>query len=301
MYTPLTPVTYTKSFNKNNNNYNENIGIFSGDNSRSMERKKNNAINSVKNIKNEVIVKRNEIIEKIQHCQNLLNTIMIDKKKVMNNMKRNINNNNKRFDNINNNQISFNKNSSISDFNSIFPPKRNNGMLQAYTKNSINISSSNPNQRVADKYTYKRINVKYLDKSNDIYSFDNISKDNTFNSISFPENNYLNNNKNNINNNKYYKKQFINKNYLDREVNLNNYSFDVPKKRINKIQAKSEYSNYPSTYMNINNPTRKRTDNQIYNYNYNINSNDTFGNNIYKSKIINDINKKPMFKKIKGY
>ena len=53
--------------------------------------------------------------------------------------------------------------------------------------------------------------------------------------------------------------------------------------------------------MNINNPTRKRTDNQIYNYNYNINSNDTFGNNIYKSKIINDINKKPMFKKIKGY
>ena len=30
-----------------------------------------------------IIVKRNEIVEKIQHCQNLLNTIIMDKKYIM--------------------------------------------------------------------------------------------------------------------------------------------------------------------------------------------------------------------------
>ena len=60
------------------------------DYSKTMPRQKN-AFSSVKNIKNEVIVKRNEIIEKIQHCQNLLNTIMVDKKYGLNNnMKNNI-------------------------------------------------------------------------------------------------------------------------------------------------------------------------------------------------------------------
>ena len=251
------------------------------------------AFSSVKNIKNEVIVKRNEIIEKIQHCQNLLNTIMIDKKNIMTNKKSNFNNKNE----ISQNLLTYNKKSfGISDFdmnvnlkkNSVI--KNNNGVNPVYKKNNININSNNPN--TINKYTYKRINIRYLDKQNDIYSFDNMSRDNTNNSIPNTENNY------NYTNN-YYTKQFPNKslkNYLEPDENLNNLSFDFPNKQINKRYELNNKYNY-SSFMPIN--KKKLLENQINNNTYN--NNDIAMKNIYKTNNININNKNPLSKKLKGY
>ena len=276
------------------------------DYSKTIPRQKN-AFSSVKNIKNEVIVKRNEIIEKIQHCQNLLNTIMVDKKYGLNNnMKSNINNN-KIMDNANRTQLTFNKNiPKISDFglnlnnmnksNNKIDNNYNNGINQVYKKNNMNIPN-NPNM-LNNKYTYKRANIKYLDKSNDIYSFDNVNRENNYNSIYNADKNYnYNYNKN------FYTKQFPNKglkNYLDSsEINVNNYSFDAPQKQLNSKIIKGEY-NYPS-YMTIN--TRKLTDNQIRKYRNNIINYDNIGNNVYKNKNknINVNSQNQVNKKLKEY
>ena len=53
--------------------------------------KKRADYNSVQNIKDEVVLKRNEIMEKIEHCQNLLNTIMREKQQYMNSRNYDIN------------------------------------------------------------------------------------------------------------------------------------------------------------------------------------------------------------------
>jgi len=289
-----------RTYVKNNYNEDDDDDIFN-DYSKTMPRQKS-AFSSVKNIKNEVIVKRNEIIEKIQHCQNLLNTIMVDKKYAMNNRRNNIINN-KTSDDINRNLFSFNKNNQrISEFgmnninnkltNRMNINKNNNGINQVYKKSNMNISANNPN--MMNKYTYKRANIKYLNKPNDIYSFDNANRDNTNSSISNTEKNY------NYNNN-FYTKQFPNKgikNYIDSEININNYSFDAPQKQLNSKVIKREL-NYPSSYKTMN--TRQLTDNQIRKYKYNINNNDTIGKNVYKSKNINVNSQNPMNKKLKGY
>ena len=69
--------------------------------------KKNDGYSSVKYIKDEVIVKRNEIVEKIQHCQNLLNIILKDKKSnYMSNIKDESNTNQTIDDDINNKTFS---------------------------------------------------------------------------------------------------------------------------------------------------------------------------------------------------
>ena len=119
------------------------------------------------------------------------------------------------------------------------------------------------------------------------------NRDNTYNSISNTEKNY------NYNNN-FYTKQFPNKgikNYLDTEININNYSFDAPQKQLNSKVIKREF-NYPSSYKTLN--ARKLTDNLISKYKYNINNN-TIGKNVYKSKNINVNSQNPMNKKLKGY
>ena len=298
----LTSKNKLSNFNvqNNNNSYIKNIYNFDEEydnyNYHKTIPRQKSAYNSDKNIKNEVIVKRNEIIEKIQHCQNLLNTIMIDKKYSKNNMK-NINYNNNSFDNINNNLLTFNKqNPRISELDMNKPKQKlnfmnnNKGINQIYKKNNIDINVTNPNRM--KKYTYKRINFKNLDKSNDIYNFDNISRDNTYNTISLTVNKN-NNFFNDINNNtSYYKKKFNNKrinNYLDDEINLNNYSFDVP-------HTISENTNYNfNTYMKLN--QRKQSDNQTNTYKMNNN----YMNSAYRNNNININNTNPIIKKNKGF
>ena len=254
------------------------------------------ATNTVKNIKKEeVIVKRNEIIEKIQHCQNLLNTIMVDKKYSLANM-INLRNNNKNNDDMKNNLYTFNKKiPQVSEFDTNKSYKiNNNGINHIFKKNSLNISVNNPHN-LNNKYTYKKINIKYLDKAtNDIYSFDNISRDNTYNSVT-PQENYCF-----TDNNNFYSKPLKQKGvkkYKEESRNLNNYSFDAPHKRKNNLTIKTGY-NFP---MYINNKN-KINDNSVFSKTVNNedNDNDIFSKNIYKTKNIN-VNNNPFFQRLKGY
>ena len=290
--------TYTQV--KNDNSYikkrNNKIKLDNcNDFSQTLPREKS-ACNTVKNTKKEVIVKRNEIIEKIQHCQNLLNTIMIDKKYSLANM-INIRNNNQNKYNWNNNIYEINKKSpQISDFNINKSNKfmNNNGINQIYKKNSFCISSNEQNQ-INNKYTYKKINIKYLDKTkNDIYSFDNINRDNANNRVTSQENYYFNNNNSFLNT----LTQKGGKKYYDEEQNLNNCSFDAPNKKPNKLNIKTGY-NLP-IYMNN---KWKMKDNPILNKTFDKedNDNDIFSKNVYRTKNINVNNKNLIFKKLKGY
>ena len=288
--------------NKNDNSYikqrNKRIKLENcNDFSQTLPREKS-ACNTVKNAKKEVIVKRNEIIEKIQHCQNLLNTIMIDKKYSLANM-INIRNNNQNKDNMNKYNYEIKKkNSKISEFNMNKSNKinNNNGINQMFQKNSLGISSNNPNQiNNNNKYTYKKINIKYLDKNkNDIYSFDNINRDNIYNNGTSQENYYFNNDNSFLNT----LTQKAVKKYYDDEQNLNNCSYDAPHKRTNKLNIKTGY-NFP-LYMNN---KRKMNDNPLLNktFDQEENDNDIFTKNVYKTKNINVNNKNLIFKKLKGY
>ena len=291
--------TYVK--NKNDNSYikkrNNKINLENyNDFSQAIPREKS-ACNTAKNVKKEVIVKRNEIIEKIQHCQNLLNTIMVDKNYSLANM-INIRNNNKNKESMNNNAYAFNKKTPhLSEFSMNKSNKiiNNNGINQIFKKNSLYVNTNNPNL-LNNKYTYKKINIKYLDKNrNDIYSFDNISGDNSHNPDATQENYYLN-----YNNNFYLTtlKQKGVKKYDDEEGNLNNYSFDAPQKKTNKLTIKTGY-NFP-IYMNN---KMKMNDNPILNKTFDNedNNNDIFTKNIYKTKNININNKNLIFKRLKGY
>ena len=240
------------------------------------------AINSVKNLKNEVIVKRNEIIEKIQHCQNLLNTIKFN------------------VDDINGNIYTYNKKiNQISDFGINRQIKKNNniinnnGINQIYKKNNLNTNTTNPNIS-NNKFTYKKINIRYLDNLNDIYTFDNMNKDITYNSNSLTDNNNCIKDMNN-NNFNYMKPSFTKKqnNYIDNNGNLNNISFDAPNINLNK------YKYNPTSYINSN--TRKLSDNRILNKTFNNKGNDTFAQNIYKNKNTNVNQKISLVNKFTGY
>ena len=255
---------------------------------------------NTKNVKNEVIVKRNEIIEKIQHCQNILNSMVSDKSNDMSNMKCRSNFNiNKPIDELNNN-LTFNK--EISDFRN---PKKiininNNVTNQVYRKNNLNISTNYPSNM--NNFTYKKANIKYIDKTNDIYQFDNLSRDNTYNSISIPEYNNIPTNFTNTNNNynmKLFTYRGLKKN-LDMEDNLNNYSFNDQKHQINKQPINTRYniSSYMFNTKNI------KGNKQLLNKTFNENIKGTYTQNVYQNKKINninDINQNPLFKRLKGY
>ena len=147
----------------------------------------------------------------------------------------------------------------------------NNGVNQIFKKNSFCINSNEPNQ-INNKYTYKKINIKYLDKTkNDIYSFDNINRNNANNRVTSQENYFFNN---------------------------NNCSFDAPNKKANKLNIKTGY-NLP-LYMNN---KWKMEDNPILNKTFDKedNDNDIFSKNVYRTKNINVNNKNIIFKKFKRY
>ena len=259
---------------------------------------------NTKNVKNEVIVKRNEIIEKIQHCQNILNSMVVDKNNDMNNVKCRSNYNiNKTVDDSNYN-LTFNK--EISDFRKNNPKKiinintNNNVTNQVYKKNNLNINTNFPSN--INNFTYKKANIKYIDKTNDIYQFDNLSRDNTYNSISIPEYNniptyYTNTNKN------YNMKLFTYKGlkkYLDMEENLNNHSFNDPRNQMNKqpINTGFNISSYMLNTKNI------KGNKQLLNKTFNEKMKGTYTQNVYQNKKINninDINENPLIKRLKGY
>ena len=237
---------------KNNNNYYYKE-IKNYESSRTIPRKRTED-NSVNNIKNEVIVKRNEIVEKIQHCQNLLNTIIMDKKYIM--PMRNNNINNKSTENIKSHMLTFNKkippmtelytNKSIKKLN-INNNRQNNEINQIYKKVNLNID----NEPKINNYTYKKINMKYIERPNDIYTFDNLSRDKIFNTASPTEyNNYI----------KPYTNK-IEQRYFNTEVDIDNFSFEGNQNKKSTMRMKPGYNQ--NSYNNLN--TKKVIKNQMNN------------------------------------
>ena len=180
--------------------------------------------NSVKNIKDEVVGKRNEIIEKIQHCQNLLNTIMRDKKHFMTNNK---NNTKKNSDNYSNTTFNFYKGLNKKKSTENKSKKKIN--INNFENNAENLDKeikqiyikSNNESKMDKNFTYKKINVKH--NKNKKYSVDNITEDKKEN-ISLSEN-YTNKN------NTFMMRTCLRKD-PDNNLENNNKSFDVQRKQI---------------------------------------------------------------------
>jgi len=296
-----------KSQYKNNEDMNDNIlSIDDPKNAKNLSRKKEEN-NSVKNIKDEVIVKRNEIIVKIEQCQNLLNTIMKEKNNYMTNT--NTKSNTKRNNDDENldsfNKINHNTYSYIKRFNT-----KNNFNTNKYKKiidisNLDNIDNrENYNEpKINNNYKYKKINIKDNDKQYK-YSFDYIEKDKA---------DLMRENK---------------KKVLDNNTSNNNHSFerqlkrvlyqkeDIPPmvgKKLIKLYEKYENESYSSNMTNYNNNNKNKLNNsqslnntfshrdgKINIYKYKNKQVEDFTNNNYRNK--NDEINNKIFKtrKIKG-
>ena len=158
----------------------------------------------------------------------------MDKKNIMSSKTNPIN---KSTDNIKQNMLTFNKKpAQISEYYTNKPlrtlninnNKQNNGINQIYKKVNFNID----NEPKPSNYTYKKINIKYKDKQNDIYSFDNINRDKIFNTVSPTENNTFI---------KPYRNRKQPK-YFNTEGDLNNLSFEGYQNKNNEMNRKPEYS-----------------------------------------------------------
>ena len=238
--------------------------------------KKNTKYNSVKNIKDEVIGKRNEIIEKIQHCQNLLNTIMEEKK---------------RYNKHNSNYISINKGISRQ-----IPEQKKSRSKKNVTKFDID---DNLSKEI--KHIYIKDNR--LKKLNKNFTYQRNLKPNKKPEIGvIIENNInyngcvsLRENKENNKNNTLIIGKYSKKNNIDSDNNKddpNNYSFDKLRKEsslINKeihttpsqklIGIYKRYENGNDNFSSLSN-IRKNNLNKNPEFNKNINEN-TFPNKRY--------------------
>jgi hypothetical protein len=242
----------------------------------------------VKNIKDEVIVKRNEIIEKIQHCQNLLNSIIKEKKhfltqnKSKDNAKFATDNFSKTFNKKtepNNNYdrqrqkskkklIDMKKNiNSINKFDINDNNNNGNEIRQIYCKNN-----NEKKYEIAKKYqknSKNSIDNKDNDKSpNNILIKDFIDNKNYSSSKRVgPINEY-------DNNNSFHSKQ------------LSNYSFDTQQKQIFDIKEEEQinpnkmlieiYQNYENDNKEyINSDKNQLKENGAFNRTYNSSFNKT--------------------------
>ena len=261
--------------------------------------------NSVKNIKDEVVGKRDEIIEKIQHCQNLLNTIMKEKKLFMTNPKKNLENYSSNTYNYHrglNPKKSPEKNKSKKKLNNNFENAENlnKEIKQIYIKNK-------KENKLIKNFTYKRINVKQ--NQNKKFSADNIIEDKN-NKISLPEN-YTSENTNT-----YRVRTCLKKNFGENDVGNNNKSFDAQKKEMtDKIMEIPEfpankliqlYNKYDNKSYSTNISYRKElTESQSLNKINNINNSKEkqiyrYSKNNFKNQNEESNNKTSKTRKIKG-
>ena len=125
--------------------------------------------------------------------------------------------------------------------------RQNNGINQIYKKVNLNID----NEPKINNYTYKKINMKYIERPNDIYTFDNLSRDKIFNTASPTEyNNYI----------KPYTNK-IEQRYFNTEVDIDNFSFEGNQNKKNTMRMKPGYNQ--NSYNNLN--TKKVIKNQMNN------------------------------------
>ena len=249
--------------------------------------------NSVKNIKNEVIIKRNEIIEKIQHCQSLLNSIIKEKKHFMTynnskdkskfatdnfpktfNKKTDPNNNYDRQRQISKKKlIDMKKNINKFEIND-----NNNGneIRQIYSKNN-----NEKNYEIATKF-----------QKNNKNSIDNKDNDKSPNNILIKD--YIDN-KNYSSAKRADLKNEYDNNSSFHNKHLSNYSFDTQQKQISSIKEEEQinpnkiligiyqkYENDNKEY--INNDKNQLKENGAFNRTYNNNFNNRNKNNFINYK-----------------
>ena len=270
-------INYDSNLKKYNSHYKKyedmKNNLFPPDNINETLTTKRNGNSSVKKIKDDVIGKRNEIIEKIQHCQNLLNTIMTDKR---NYNKRKIKKN--KVDYIDDKNNNYSTNNQRIYKNELKPKKDTNNFDNDINNDNNNNPPNNNNEIKSNKFNiinepkaytnfaYKKITVKYDKLNNNKKIYDTNDKDK--NGLSFPEKDTQ---KNTIQNNINYQKDFDSSNYE---------SFDNQEKKENK------YNDYlPST-------TRRKII-SIYNkydkmnkYNSNVNKKQSVENQSYNNKSV---------------
>ena len=271
----------------------------------SLSRKKGEFKN-VKNIKDEVIVKRNEIIEKIEHCQNLLNTIM-EEKKNFTNKRRNSDKNIDNLSDISNNTYSYvkryqtNKSKKIinisnldnlDNIDNIDNGENAHKEIQEIYIDNIKVPNVNNN------YTYKKINIKKNDNK-DKHSFDYKNKDIIMRAYKKKE---LDNSKSNNNNHSFdsQRKRVL---YQNEDI-----SPMVQKKLVGLYQKYENESYSPNininedklfNYLSLNNTFSQRNIGINKNQNNNKKVED-FTKNIYKNKNDDINNKVFQTRKIKG-
>ena len=195
---------------------------------------------SVKNIKDEVVVKRNEIMDKIKHCQNLLSTIMKERDNFETQKRRN-----------NNLSINMENEPNISSFN-----RRNNS--------NYNFEYQKPKSRIIDM-------KKAPNRIKDFEINDNINKT-EINQIYFKKidgnkvNKYINRNKIN----KYMNNNNINKD-IDTDKNKN--------KSFKTIMLPRYYTNKSKIGPLMRSCLNPDNDNNTYNNDYNNTYNNNDYNN----------------------
>ena len=228
---------------------------------------KSTKYNSVKNIKDEVIGKRNEIAVKIQHCQNLLNTLKEE---------------NKRYNKFNSTSISFNK------FITTQIPEQK----KSNSKKNVIIFDGEENLRKGIKYIYNKKNKLKKIGKNFIYEKPskpeigvNIENNNGF--ISLRENK-VNHKNNALKMRTYFKKDMKD---LDNSQDTNNYSFDNQRKKTSQINK--EIHTTPSQRLIGIKRYGNGNDNISFYSNIYINKpkNPEFNNKLIKNTLVNNRNK----------
>jgi len=247
---------------------------------------------SVKNIKNEVIVKRNEIIEKIQHCQNLLNSIIKEKRHFMthNNIK-----DKKKFPSDNfPKTFSYNKKADPNDNNDtqrqkskkkLMDMKKNTNNISKFAINNDN-NCSNEVRQIYSKNNNennfeKGIKYQKKERKNSRNSINNKDNDKSSNNILM--NDSIDNKNNSLTSRAVPKKEYDN-NILFHSKQLSNYSFDTHQKQISNIKEDEQinpnkklirlyqkYENDNKEY--INNDKNQLKENGSFNKTYNSNFN----------------------------
>ena len=261
--------------------------------------KKRRGFSSDKNIDDTERIKRDGIIEKIQNCHNLLNTLkeqeyFMTLNKSKNNPKidklTKTSSFYKKFETINYNERPRSRKKIIDmkkDINRVNKFEINdninindNGIKQIYFKN-------NNEKKFNKNLNYKKINNNNNDSKN---SYEYLHKDKNFNTILFPKN-YSNNNKSSFNMRACLKNEnnsHNNSSYNNRQIN--NYSFDNHQKQLSNIKEE-EHINPNKRLIGLHKKTEKDKkqsgENGSFNKTYNSNFNKKYENsykNIKNSK-----------------
>jgi hypothetical protein len=218
----------------------------------------------LRNIKDEVLMKRNEIIEKIQNCQNLINTIMNEKINYIPNNKRKAKRNLGDYNSSRNK--SFFAHTPRINRNDLLPTTDDFNFDNDIYNDKYNYTIYNNEPKDYKRIAYKKISVQYDKPNNSKQTYDNDDKDT--NGLSLQEE--YSQKKNNYNKIGRNTKKDINSktpssyySFDNQEKDVNNFDEYLPLAIRRKIISK--YNEYDKHYSFSTNPNKNFKENQIYN------------------------------------